>query len=227
MTHRLSIVVPVLNEAANIQAALRHLQALRRRGHEVILVDGGSSDQTPLLAMDLADRILSGPRGRALQMNHGAAASNREVLLFLHADTELPPDCDRLITEALADKPGWGRFNVRLSGRHPLFKIIAACINLRSRISGIATGDQAIFVSRALFEQVGGFPPIPLMEDIALSRRLRGYRRPHCLSARAVTSSRRWEQRGILRTIMLMWWLRFRYFLGADPGKLARLYRQP
>ncbi|HEX5056041.1 MAG TPA: TIGR04283 family arsenosugar biosynthesis glycosyltransferase [Gammaproteobacteria bacterium] len=225
MTH-LSIVIPVLNEAENIQTALRRLQNLRRRGHEVIVVDGGSSDQTSLLAADLADRILSAPCGRALQMNRGAAASNGEILLFLHADTELPTDCDRLIAQALADKCGWGRFDIRLSGHHPLFRVIAACINWRSRISGIATGDQAIFVSRALFEQAGGFPAIPLMEDIALSRRLRDYRRPHCLSARAVTSSRRWERHGILKTVILMWWLRFRYFFGADPDKLARIYRQ-
>lgn len=217
-------MIPALNEAENIQSALRSLQTLRTRGDEIILVDGGSTDRTAELAAPLADRILTGTRGRAPQMNRGAAAASGEILLFLHADTELPADCDRLIAAALAPAEGWGRFDVQLSGQRAMFTLISFCINLRSRLTGIATGDQAIFVSRALFERTGGFPPIALMEDIALSRRLLGHSRPHCLSARVVTSSRRWEQNGIIKTIFKMWWLRLRYFLGADPDKLAKEY---
>jgi rSAM/selenodomain-associated transferase 2 len=224
MATYLSVVMPVLNEAAVIRSALLQLQALRRRGHEIILVDGGSSDQTPQLAAGLADRILTSPAGRALQMNKGAAAARGQVLLFLHADTQLPPQCDRLITEALAEHAGWGRFDVRLSADRFIFRIISFCINLRSRISGIATGDQAIFSSRILFDRAGGYPPIALMEDIALSRRLRKFGRPHCLPARVTTSSRRWQQHGIIKTVLLMWWLRLKYFFGADPDKLAKHY---
>jgi rSAM/selenodomain-associated transferase 2 len=221
----LSIVMPVLNEAADIEAVLRHLQTLRRRGHEIILVDGGSTDQTPMLAANLADRVLSSHPGRAVQMNHGAAAAGGKVLLFLHADTLLPAHCDRLIAEMLAqDTEGWGHFDIQLSGRSFVFKIIGFCMNVRSRITGIATGDQAIFVSRGLFNSIGGYPPIALMEDIALSRRLRRHRRPYCLSAKVISSSRRWEQHGICRTVVKMWWLRLRYFLGADPDKLAKHY---
>jgi rSAM/selenodomain-associated transferase 2 len=224
MPLRLSIVIPALNEAEHIESALQRLQDLRRRGHEIILVDGGSTDRTPALAARLTDRVLSGPRGRALQMNRGAAAASGDVLLFLHADTELPADCDRLIEAALGGDQGWGRFDARLSGRHPLFGLISFCMNLRSRLTGIATGDQAVFIGRALFERAGGFPPIALMEDIALSRRLRKLQRPHCLPDRVVTSSRRWEKHGVIRTIFKMWWLRLRYFLGADPDKLAKEY---
>ncbi len=224
MATYLSLVIPVLNEAAMIQSRLLQLQALRERGHEIILVDGGSNDQTPTRVTGLADKMLLSPAGRALQMNRGAAAATGDILLFLHADTELPPHCDRLIKEALTDEAGWGRFDVQLSGDRFIFRIISFCINLRSRISGIATGDQAIFISRDLFDRAGGYPPIALMEDIALSRRLRKYRRPHCLSARAITSSRRWEQRGIIKTVLLMWWLRLKYFLGADPDRLAKSY---
>lgn len=226
MAPYLSIVLPALNEAACIQAALQHLQPLRQGGHEVILVDGGSTDQTPVLAANLADRILITKPGRALQMNSGAAVARGQVLLFLHVDTHLPAHCDRLIAEALAqDDGGWGRFDVRLSGDHPMFRVIACGMNLRSRLTGIATGDQAIFVGRELFAKTGGYPQIALMEDIALSRSLCKQQRPHCLPAMVVTSSRRWEQHGIFRTIFKMWWLRCRYFFGADPDKLARAYR--
>lgn len=224
MSTRLSIVMPVLNEAAAIASVLERLAALRRGGAEIIVVDGGSNDATSSLAAPHCDRVIAAPRGRALQMNAGAAAAKGDVLLFLHADTQLPPDAGRLIRDGLADgRHVWGRFDVRIDGLRAL-AIVAAAMNLRSRITGIATGDQAMFVTRAAFERAGGFPEIALMEDVALSARLRKLSRPFCIGARAVTSGRRWQSRGTLRTILLMWRLRFDYWRGADPKDLARRY---
>lgn len=214
---KLSVVVPVLDEAAGIRAALEALAPLRSRGHEVIVVDGGSSDRTPELAAGLCDRVLSAPRGRAIQMNAGARAAGGDVLLFLHADTRLPPGAEALILDCSV----WGRFDVQIEGRHPLLKLVACAMNLRSRLTGIATGDQAIFVRRDAFP---GFPEIALMEDVALSKLLKRRGAPACLRQRVVTSGRRWESRGVLRTIFLMWRLRLLYFLGAAPERLARLY---
>jgi rSAM/selenodomain-associated transferase 2 len=222
---RLSIVVPVLNEAEGIEAHLALLAPLRARGAEVIVVDGGSTDATPELAAALADRVLDAPLGRAAQMNAGARAAQGEAILFLHADTSLPEDADRLIGRAL-ERAHWGRFDVRIEGRHRLLAVVGAAMNLRSRLTGIATGDQAIFMRRPAFDATGGFPPIPLMEDVALSARLKRIGKPACVAERVVTSGRRWESRGVLRTIMLMWRLRLAYFLGADPVKLARSYRR-
>ena len=217
VAQRLSVVIPALNEARAIGATLAALAPLRARGHEVIVVDGGSSDGTAELAAGLCDRVLTAPRGRALQMNAGARAASGDVLLFLHADTRLPPRADELVL----DCPAWGRFDVRIEGRHPLLKVVAWAMNLRSRLTGIATGDQAIFVRRELFP---GFPEIALMEDIALCRVLNRIDAPCCLRERVVTSGRRWEARGVLRTIVLMWRLRLLYFLGASPEALARKY---
>jgi rSAM/selenodomain-associated transferase 2 len=223
---RLSVVVPTLDEAAGIEATLRRLQPLRARGHEVVVADGGSRDGTAATAAPLADRVVAAPRGRARQQNAGAAAATGDVLLFLHADTLAPPDADRLVLDGLRRTGrGWGRFDVRLSGRHPLLRLTGRLIALRSRLSGIATGDQAVFVRRDWFEGAGGFPDIPLMEDVALTRVLRRRGRPLCLRARVVTSSRRWEEQGIARTILLMWRLRLAYALGADPHRLAERYR--
>jgi len=221
---RLSIVVPVLDEAAGLGARLAALQPLRARGAELIVVDGGSRDGTPALAAPLADRVLSAPRGRASQLNAGADAARGDVLLFLHADTRLPADADALIAQALAGGARWGRFDVRIEGRHPGLPLVAALMNLRSRLSGIATGDQAVFVRRALFRRVGGFAPLPLMEDVALSARLRREARPACLRARVVTSGRRWDSHGFWRTVLLMWRLRAAFALGADPQALAARY---
>ena len=222
---RLSIVMPVLNEATEIVGALERLQPLRARGHEVIVVDGGSGDDTMRLAAPLADRVLQAPRGRARQMNAGAGHARGDVLLFLHADTRLPEDADRLIAERLAGSAAaWGRFDVAIEGRHPLLRVIAAAMNLRSRATGICTGDQGIFVHRGLFGAIGGYADIELMEDIALTRLLRRHAPPACPARRAVTSGRRWERRGVWRTMALMWWLRLRYFLGASPAHLHRLY---
>ena len=221
----LSVVLPVLNEADTIEACLRVLAPLRARGVEVILADGGSTDRTTALAAPLCDRVVSAARGRAFQMNAGAAQARGDALLFLHADVLLPTDADRLLLQSMRETGRrWGRFDIRLSGAHPLLRVIEFLMNWRSRLTAIATGDQAMFVDRALFEQLGGFAPIPLMEDIELSARLKRSGRPACLRARVSASSRRWEARGIVRTILLMWRFRLAYFFGAPPHRLVRRY---
>lgn len=225
MTTALSIVIPCLNEAPDIVRTLESLQPMRARGAEIIVADGGSSDGTATLAAPLADRLVHAPRGRAAQMNAGAAAAAADILLFMHADCMLPPAADALITQGLAASgQQWGRFDVVLDGSHPLLKVIAGMMNLRSRWTGIATGDQGIFMTKALFARLDGFPALPLMEDIALSRRARRAGAPLCLREPIVTSARRWERHGVLRTVLLMWRLRLAYFLGADPARLALRY---
>lgn len=221
---KLAIVVPVLNEAATLVARLQALAPLRSRGAELLVVDGGSSDGTMAMAQPLADRVLQAPRGRASQLNAGAAATRADVLLFLHADTQLPEDADRLIGQALASGHRWGRFDVRIEGRHPLLPLVAWFMNHRSRLTAMATGDQAVFVQRRLFESVGGFAAMPLMEDIELSRRLRAIERPACLRERVSTSGRRWDQHGFWRTVLLMWRLRAAHALGTDAHTLALRY---
>jgi rSAM/selenodomain-associated transferase 2 len=221
----LSIVLPCLNESEGIAQALDALAPLRRRGAEVIVVDGGSTDGTTSRAEGRADLVIAGPCGRAAQMNAGAARARGDVLLFLHADTQLPQDADALICDGLAgSRLAWGRFDVAIAGRHALFPLIAAAMNARSRWTGIATGDQAIFVGRELFERAGGYPEIALMEDVALSASLRRHGPPLCVRQRVSTSGRRWEKHGVVRTVMLMWRLRLAYALGADPDKLAMRY---
>ena len=222
----LSIIVPTLNEAAVVVTTLGALQPLRRRGVEVIVVDGGSTDDTRALASPLADCLVTAPRGRARQMNAGAAHARADVLLFLHADTRLPDGADRFIEDAMtAESNAWGRFDVSIAGASRLLRVVAWFMNHRSRATGIATGDQAIFVRATVFRALGGFPDIALMEDIELSRRLRRHARPACLEQRVLASGRRWETFGVPRTIVLMWWLRLAYFLGADPARLALRYR--
>ena len=216
VAQRLSVVVPALNEANGIRVALEALAPLRARGHEVIVVDGGSTDDTVRIASSLTDKVVHAERGRALQMNAGARAASGDVLVFLHADTRLPPQADEAIGASL-----WGRFDVEIEGRHPLLKVVACAMNLRSRLTGIATGDQAIFVRREAFT---GFPEIPLMEDVAFSKAMKRRAPPACLRERVLTSARRWEARGVLRTVFLMWRLRLMYFLGAHPERLARIY---
>jgi len=221
----ISIIIPCLNEAAGIVGALEALQPLRRRGTEVIVVDGGSSDDSAALASPLADRVLTATRGRASQMNAGAAIARGSVLFFLHADCALPAGADHSIIEGLAASGRqWGRFDVRLEGASPLLHVIAFMMNWRSRLTGIATGDQGLFMTRGLFTAAGGFPAIALMEDIALSRVLKLHGAPLCLRERISASGRRWEERGVLRTMVLMWRLRFAYFLGANPADLALRY---
>lgn len=223
--HTLSIVLPVLNEATGIEATLAALQTMRDRGAEVVVVDGGSSDDTLNLSRPLADQVLRSNAGRAQQMNAGARAAKGHVLTFLHADTVLPAQGDTLVLDAVEHGARWGRFDVSISGEHWMLPVVAFMMNWRSRLTGIATGDQAIFVERSVFNQLGGFPEQPLMEDIALSAKLRKISRPACLRPRAVTSGRRWETRGVWRTILLMWHLRWRYWRGEQAHTLARRYR--
>jgi len=223
MGRRVSIVMPVLDESAVLGAALAALAPLAANGAEVIVVDGGSRDESRELAARQGCRVVSAPRGRASQMNAGAQAASGDALVFLHADTRLPQDALAAIAAAL-ERREWGRFDVTIEGEGALLALVAAMMNLRSRLTGIATGDQAIFVRREAFERAGGFPAIPLMEDVALSRALKKVGAPACLAQRVTTSGRRWQRHGTLRTILLMWRLRAAYALGADPRSLARAY---
>ena len=226
MSSRLSVIVPALDEALHLGATLQALREARARGAEVLVVDGGSSDETAVLAQSLADRDLHSPRGRAAQLNAGAAAARGEILLFLHADSVLPAAFDGLVEAAIADRVlAWGRFDVRIDGGPRMLALVAFMMNWRSRLTGIATGDQAIFVTRALFERVGRFPAQPLMEDIAFCRHAKRIAAPIRLRGPVVTSGRRWARHGVARTVVLMWRLRLAYFLGADPVQLAARYR--
>lgn len=220
----LSVIIPVLDEAAAIGDQLEALQSLREQGVELIVVDGGSSDDTAAKAYGLADRIIVSVRGRAVQMNSGARLARGETLLFLHADTRLPPTALASIREAVGAGALWGRFDVVIDSAHPLLRVVGSMMNLRSRLTAIATGDQAIFVRRDCFEAMGGYPELALMEDIALCATLRRMAAPACLRQRVVTSGRRWERKGVVRTIFLMWRLRAAYFFGADPDALALRY---
>lgn len=222
---KLSVIIPVLNEESMIASSLGRLPLSGDREIEVIVVDGGSSDHTVEIAQSMCDQVLVKTHGRALQMNHGARQARGDLLLFLHADSLLPSNFFEILKQSMEQDCIWGRFDIRLSGEHPLFRIIEFCINVRSRVSGVATGDQGIFVKRSVFEKIGGFPKIEIMEDIALSKKLKRLAWPICVREQIVTSSRRWEQKGILRTVLLMWALRLFYFLGAKPAVLARWYR--
>jgi len=222
---KISIVIPTLNEATDIQTTLALLQPLRKRGHEIIISDGGSTDDTIKLSTPLADKIIRSTKGRANQMNAGAKETTTDILWFLHADTQLPKSADKYIIQAMNNKNTiWGFFNIRLSGHHFLFRTIERMMNLRSKLTGIATGDQGIFIQQEYFEKLNGFAEIPLMEDIEISKRLKKISSPICLNQKLTTSSRRWETYGILRTIILMWKLRLAYFFGTSANKLARKY---
>jgi len=222
----ISIITPILNEAAQLPDLLEHLLACKRAGCEIILVDGGSQDKSPEQAEALGFRVVRTEKGRAVQMNAGAKCASGEVLLFLHADTRLPENADHIIKNALKDEHAqWGRFNVKITGQAFMFKVIAWFMNYRSRLSSIVTGDQAIFIRRSLFEKIGGFPVQALMEDIEFSKRLKGLCKPVVLTEKVLTSGRRWEQKGIWNTIFLMWSLRFAYWRGASSDQLATRYR--
>ncbi|MDX5328698.1 MAG: TIGR04283 family arsenosugar biosynthesis glycosyltransferase [Marinobacter sp.] len=222
----LSVVVPVWREAAGIEEFLQRLQPVRQSGHELIVVDGGSPDNTADLARPLCDRLLVSEPGRAVQMNAGAAAARGDLILFLHADTRLPPDALEQLSESQRLGRPWGRFDVRLSGRHVMFSVIAWFMNWRSRLTGVCTGDQGIFVRRDVFEALGGYRAMPLMEDVELSKRLKLVACPYCISSPVITDSRRWEQGGVWPTIVLMWRLRWRYWRGDSPESLAALWRR-
>jgi rSAM/selenodomain-associated transferase 2 len=223
---RIAVIIPALNEAAGLHQALAPLSQWPARGHDLILVDGGSQDATATIAAAAGARVIRSDQGRARQMNAGIAITDADIFLFLHADTELPEHADRLIIEGLCSgQHRWGRFDVRIRGRSRMFPIISAMINLRSRWSGIATGDQALFMSRAAYAAAGGFPDQPLMEDVEICKRLKRQSRPLCLHERVATSGRRWESRGVWRTILLMLRLRFGYWYGTPAEQLARLYR--
>jgi rSAM/selenodomain-associated transferase 2 len=223
---KLSIIVPMLNEAPALPDLLEHLLPLRRGGVEVILVDGGSEDGGAAIATCAGFEVVPAERGRARQMNAGAAVASGDVLLFLHADTRLPDGAVPLIDAALADgRHIWGRFDVAFDFRSWTMDATAFLMNLRSRLSGIATGDQALFMTRAAFDAVGGFPDQPLMEDVEITSRLRRRSRPACIRRPVLTSARRWQSRGPWRTILLMWRLRLAYWFGASPADLARQYR--
>ncbi|MCW8944278.1 MAG: TIGR04283 family arsenosugar biosynthesis glycosyltransferase [Sedimenticola sp.] len=226
MLYKLSIIIPCLNEEAVIRGLLESLQSARDRGVELIVVDGGSSDSTVQIVDPLVDRVLVADPGRASQMNAGAAVAKGDVLWFLHADSGVKDEFPAAILTAMnAADASWGRFDVTLSGQQMILRVIEFMMNWRSRLTGIVTGDQGLFIRRSLFNRVGGFSDIPLMEDIQLSTTLRKHARPLALRQRLITSSRRWEEAGILRTVFLMWQLRLAYFFGADTVQLARRYR--
>ncbi|MBK5257075.1 MAG: TIGR04283 family arsenosugar biosynthesis glycosyltransferase [Vicinamibacteria bacterium] len=223
---KLSIIVPVLNEAMELPRLLQDLASIMERGSEVIVADGGSSDDSAAIAQRFGCTVESSPRGRARQMNAGAKRATGDALLFLHADTRLPDDAVTLVANALENgRHAWGRFDVRIDGAGAMLRLVAWMMNGRSRLTSIATGDQAIFVTRAAFDEVRGFPDQPLMEDVELSKRLRRVSPPACITERVSTSARRWEARGVWRTILLMWRLRFDYWRGVPPSVLAEAYR--
>jgi len=219
-----SIIIPVLNEENSIKDLLHQLQTYRQQGHEVIVVDGGSNDNTCSISKPLSDKVITSESGRALQMNNGAAHSENDILWFLHADTLISDKAIESIQQALNEND-WGRFNVKLSGSHILFRLIEKMMNIRSCLTGIATGDQGIFVKKHVFNAVNGYPNIPLMEDIEISKKLKLISRPVCIKEKLTTSSRRWEEKGILSTVLLMWKFRLLYWLGVSADKLAAQYK--
>lgn len=222
----LSIVIPCLNEAERLPQLLEQLAGARARGAEVVVVDGGSTDGTARIAEDAGVQVVWSPAGRARQLQAGVDATRGEALWLLHGDSDIDPMSDQHVIWALANtlRP-WGRFSLRIDGRNALLRIVARMVNLRSRLSGIATGDQGIFVLREALERVGGIPQLPIMEDVELSKRLNASCPPICLLKRITTSGRRWEHHGVLRTILLMWRLRFDYWRGVEADTLARRYR--
>ena len=230
---KVSVIIPVLNEETVIRKMLPELQWIQESGHELIVVDGGSTDDSLAVAKQYSDTAIVSSQGRAIQMNAGASIATGDVLLFLHIDTVLPSDSLNKIITSLDHGYGqnndqlknvWGRFDIRLSGHHFMFRIIEAMMNVRSRLTGISTGDQAIFVNKELFQKIGGYLDIPLMEDIEISRRLKKISRPVCIQDRVIASSRRWEVLGIYRTVFLMWRLRLSYWLGVAPARLVKQY---
>lgn len=221
----IAVIVPVLNEASALDSVLKQAHELAEQGAAVVFVDGGSTDGTAMRLKESGAKVLASSPGRALQMDTGARHTKSDVLLFLHADTLLPQAALEHVAHALASGAVWGRFDVRITGRSRWLPVVAFLMNLRSRWTGIATGDQALFMTRVAFDSVGGFPQQALMEDIEMSRKLGRLSRPACLRAKATTSGRRWDTRGVWRTIVLMWKLRWAYWRGVSPDEIARAYR--
>jgi rSAM/selenodomain-associated transferase 2 len=219
----ISIIIPTLNEFATLPATLAPLQPLRGKQIEIIIADGGSCDHTLNIARNFADTCFSTQRGRARQMNAGAAKAKGEILLFLHSDSQLPANAINMIEQHSLPNQ-WGRFDVNLNGKHWLFSVIGWLMNHRSCLTGIVTGDQGLFLHRTIFEKVGGFSDIPLMEDIAISKQLRKYSRPICLKPKITVSVRYWEQHGVWRSLLRMWWLRLAYFFNVSTETLAKNY---
>ncbi len=220
----ISIIVPVLNESQGIESFLEKLEWVRLLGHEVIVADGGSQDETIEKAKPFCDKLIVSTPGRARQMNAGASKASGNLLLFLHADTVLPKNFITELAAFMSSTQCWGRFDVRLSGRHPMLRVVERMMNWRSRLTGIATGDQAIFIKAAVFHQLNGFPDQPLMEDVEMSKRLKKIGRPFCISSPLTTSSRRWDTHGVWRTIWLMWKLRYQYNKGVSAREIHRQY---
>lgn len=223
----LSIVIPALNEAEEIYPCLRHLQTLRKQGVQVIVVDGGSEDDTIAVATPLADQVISCEKGRARQMNAGAALADRDWLLFLHADTRLPPNLSDIMIVWRFSPAVWGYFGVKVRGAPALVRVVQWFMNRRSFLTRISTGDQCQFVKREVFKEIGGFAEIPLMEDIELSKRLKKKSRPLFVNAKVETSGRKWQRDGVWPTIFLMWRLRLAYFFGVSPTVLEERYYPP
>jgi rSAM/selenodomain-associated transferase 2 len=221
----ISIIIPTFNEGAVLAPLLQALQKARHIGGEIILSDGGSTDQTCVLALPWVDHLITGSSGRAIQMNRAAASAQGDWLWFLHADSHLVTSVQHFITYLQDSSADWGHCHLRLDADQLIFRLIGYLMHQRSRFSQIATGDQGIFVRRVLFDQLGGYPMIPLMEDIALSKSLKRESRPACGPMHLLTSARRWQQHGILRTILLMWSLRLAYFFGVSPIRLATWYQ--
>ncbi len=222
---RLSVIIPVLNEERTIGATLEDLGGIEP--YEIIVVDGGSADRTPDIVRGRGARLVSSTRGRAAQMNEGARHAGGDALLFLHADTTLPSTARIDVEGCMADPECvGGRFDIRLDSARPLLRLVGRMISFRSRLTRVATGDQALFVRRSVFQRLGGFPDIPFMEDVAFSRALKKQGRIACLRSRVVSSARRWEQNGPIRTILLMWTLKLLYLAGVPPATLKRLYSE-
>ncbi len=226
MTSKLSIVIPIYNESQQLPELFDHLSPYRERGHQIIFVDGESEDNSVELIDQAGFVVVPSTRSRAAQMNNGARQSTQDILLFLHADTRLPENADALIVSALSNpRQVWGRFDARITGDHFLLAVVGKMMSMRSRLTGIATGDQGIFIKRTFFENIGGYASQPLMEDVEISRRLVPLAKPVCLRESVSTSGRRWINRGVMKTIALMWYLRFLYWRGVDPKKLVKKYR--
>ena len=222
---KISIIIPVLNEEKNLSVLLNRLQTFDDVDHEVVVVDGGSFDNSLFIAQENSATVIVSKPGRAVQMNSGSAVATGDVFLFLHADTLLPELALSAISSSCLTDNCWGRFDVRLSSDKLVYRLIESLINLRSRLTSVATGDQAIFIRRDLFVSLGGFPEIVLMEDVAFSKILKKHSAPVCLKRKVITSSRRWETKGVIATVLLMWKLRLYYFLGVAPEELKNMYR--